>query len=332
MSIKAILASMTVSALLAPCVNGEPVPAFQSEKLLDTATHVAVAVLTSEEVLQDTGTAGSVDLTVKRRIRGADLPEHLRLKLSRTYRPYDGGAPLPVGATVLACLVRTTDSDEWELADPYYGLYRVSKVRAGIGLADNVRDAVLAELRESLKSDDARVVKAALDALAAFRDRACLEQATALSRSRDVKVAAHALKLRFTIGDGTGLQEAVRLIEQEPKLSEGEKAALAWSMARPGMNIPIQDLNRVLLESPHPTLRTVVATILSQRGDRTSLDALSAGLSDTSRETQYRCIVGLCRITGLSGPGYGSFMQDPEPTVTQWKDWRKTQESIGQPD
>jgi HEAT repeat protein len=202
-------------------------------------------------------------------------------------------------------------------------LIRVSNVRAETGLSKNVREAVLAELQNSLDDSDPTVVQVVLDVLSALRDSSVISKAAVISHSDDVLVAAHALMYRFTVGDIKGLQDAVNLIEKKSDLMKGEKDALAWSIASQEAQVPILDLNRLLIDSSYPTLRTVAATVLSERGDRTSIPALITGLSDPNRETQYRCIVGLSRITGRPGPGYKEFMSDPKSTLADWKRWSK---------
>jgi hypothetical protein len=326
MSIKVVFASIGVIGVLVSSTKGEPVPAFDAQSLLATSTHVAVVLVSSDEVLSKglriTSTT-SVGVTVKRRIRGTDLPGNLDIGMVQTYRPFDGGAPLRRGVTLLAFLMRAGETGEWQLADPYYGLFRVSSTRAGAGPADNLRKAVLAELRKSLDSSDGRVLQAALKALAAFRDRAAIEQGVALSHHDDVRVVRQALMYRFAVGDNTGFQQAVRLIEKKTTLTKGERDLLAWSLAGEKAEIPIGNLNRLLVSANYPTLRRVAATILSQRGDKTSIDALVAGLADADVETQYRCVVGLCRITGQSGPGYKEFMGNPTPTLQEWHAWSR---------
>jgi hypothetical protein len=331
--IKLLILTVTVVSMLivgpfnSSPANAEPIPAFDSQRLLALSTHIAVVLVLSDEkwleIPQVASAAYTVKVTVRvrDRIKGNDLPDVLTLTLTRPDRAFDGGGPLPAGATVLAFLARSPDTQEWRPSDPYYGLFRVSGSRPSKGLIGDARRSTLAELRNSLDDADFTVVDAALNALTAFRDHDAIQKATVLSKSEDVRVAAHALSLRFALGDTNGLNDAVHLIEDETGLTPGERDLLAWSIAEKESRVENRELSHLLLNSTYPTLRTVAATLLSRRGDRTSIPALLVGLGDTDRETQYRSLVGLSRITGRPGPGYREFMLNSGRIVDEWKQW-----------
>jgi hypothetical protein len=320
---------MWAALVLAANAQGKPVPAFDSEALFQGATHIAVVEGIPDQVGQARGQqeeplpADRVQATVQRQIKGSELPARLTLVLTPPPHPFAGAAPLVGKSTYLVFLTHSPQAELWELSDPHYGLMRVAGVVPDHEPAADARASVLAELRNSLESSDGDAVGAALAAMTAFRDPEGLAKAEELSRSRNARIAQRALMYRFALGDHRGLQAAVELIEGGDALTEGEKGELAWSLRQ--VPIPVGDLNRLLAQTSSPILRRVVATMLSRRGDESSIPALVAGLADANPETQYRCIVGLCRITGRTGPGYTEFMEDPTPTLNAWRAWGRSQ-------
>ena len=313
--------------LLSSSPNADPIPAFDWAKLSSLSSHAAVVEVLSDEAWSTLGETdsstplGHVSVRVKRRIRGADLPDSVTVSLTESYHPFAGVAALRKGVSVLAFLSRLPDNAAWTLSDPYYGLFRVCSERVDTGFAEDLREATLDELRKSLDDSNPVVVQAALDALAAFRDSSATGKALLLSRSGNAKIVTHALMFRFAVGDAKGLANAVRMIEGESGLTGQEKTVLGWSITDAEDLIPVSALNDLLLNSTSSLLRQVSATILAQRGDTSSFEALTSGLLDTNRETQYRCVVGLSRITGRSGPGHKEFFANPDTVLLEWRNW-----------
>jgi hypothetical protein len=313
---------------MSAALSAEPITAFDAQRLFTSASHIAVVEVTSDESwAEDASMAamGTVGVRTQYRLRGDDLPDQLTIALTRRGWAFSGETPLYSGLHVIVFLTRSADGRQWTLGDPYYGLFRVSTSRPEDHGVTDVREVVLAELRNSLDDPDNVVVRAALRALLAFRDHAAISKARNLSQSDDARTAARAIMLRLSVGDRTALTDAVELFEPGLALTTSEKDLLAWSIADKDARVGVSDLNRLLLNSDYPTLRRAAATALSERGDRTSLPALAVGLSDSDRETQYRSVVALSRITGRSSTGYREFMVNPDPTVNYWKLWLESQ-------
>ncbi len=307
-----------LSIFFGPTSYGRSIPVFSESKLFTESVRVAVIQVVDDERL--TGNRSAARAQVVQQFSGAGLPEQLSLVFHDTIRPFDGGAPILEDSFFVAFL-RPIDDGKWTLTDPNYGLFRVSNVRAADMPSGDVRDDLRLELHQSLRSADAKVIQASLKALTALADRDPLDRARLLSKSENVRVATEALKYRSAMGDTSGLGLAVKLIEEDNDLQEGEKDLLAWSLAGPNLRFPLDDLRDILIGATNPTLRRVAATILSQQGNEASLAALMTGLAADDLETQYRCVVGLSRIAGRAGPGYKEFMANPKPTVTNWTAW-----------
>ena len=297
----------------------EPVPGCDADKLLSNATHVAVVRVSAFERTTDRH-EGSFAATVVRRISGDGLPDTITVTLRRDYQPF----VVPVvrqGSHLLGFFVKSSKRGGWRLSDPYYGLILVSDARPGFRPAQNAREAVLNELRSSLNSREENVVASALKALAAFGDTSAFDRARTLVAGGRAGLASRALVYLLHVGEGNvRLADVVRLVES-PEVATREKEELAWSLLKQEGRIPLGQLNALLLRPTYSTLRTVVATILSRRGDSSSVPALVVGLSDPNAETQYRCVVGLSRITDRPAPGYNDFMRNPAPALAEWQTW-----------
>jgi hypothetical protein len=125
------------TSLLASRAVASPPPIFDARKLFTESTHIAVIQLASDE---DIATANSdvpgtkLTVSVQRRIRGSDLPGTFTLWITESYLPFSGGSPFHQSDAFVAFLVRAPRNGDWQLTEPYYGLFRVSPVRQQDGL------------------------------------------------------------------------------------------------------------------------------------------------------------------------------------------------------
>ena len=317
-----LLALAVASA--APVAAQRVLPAFQADELFRSTAFLAVVELTADEVPNAPGPAGvapwTLSAAVVHRIQGNPLLTSVELEASTLVRPFASGGPLELGDNVLAFLVYEPGPGRWRLADPHYGLMRVSWKRAPASAPLGPRDATLAELRAALADPDPEVQIAALGTLAHFVDVQALPVARELSAAPSASVQAAALGMRLAVRDGTALDEVARVIESEGLLRDSEKERLAWSLTLASKQLSVARLGEILIHTTNAHLARVAAYVLAQTGDRSSLPALAAGLDRPDLETQFRCVKGLARLTSSSGPGYRAFMADPTPTVLAWKE------------